>query len=520
MQDVTERFPHFVAGLRTACSRSFHKRAVVLGLILFLGPAFYIACGGSSGGGGGTPSPPAAPSILNINGATDPSSPVNLAIEINGSGFGSSPGKVVFDQSSSTITATVTPASSDWTSTQVQVTVPSGSGSNNFTVPGTVSVSVTTSGGTSKTVTLNLASTLSFNVNNLSWTTTTPLPTALTGLRAVAVPVSSSSAFVVVTGGYDGTSGNTNKVLCNTINADGTVGSSWTNIPINILPETIAYHAMVEADSGNSPVATGSHYIYVIGGQVTYGGTPGGTTDVYMASVNSNSGAVGSWTRLSSFLPVSLVGAAATLMNGYVYLVGGLQADSTPSPNVYSAPVNSDGTLGSWTRSPGPYYPNGISFATAFGYAGNLYLLGGDSASSVNPGAQGNTGVNTVYFTHPLNGVVGTWTSTSSTVQNRKKQVTWVAAGQVIDAEGVYGSGPGTQEVEASQVNSDGTLAPWVGLSSPAGSINANVYNAAAIVSPLASPTSKPRFLLLGGQDFTTFAQVLPSNQVYYNNAP
>lgn len=519
MQDVSERFRHFVARLRTTFTRFHHNQVAVLGLILFLGPAFYIACGGSSGGGGGTPSPPPVPSILNINGATDPSSPVNLAIEINGSGFGSSPGTVVFDQSSSSITTTVTPASSDWTSTLVRVTVPSGSGSNHFTVPGTASVSVTTSGGTSKTVTLNLAPTLSFSVNNLSWTTTTPLPTALTGLRAVAVPVSSNSAFVVVTGGRSA-SGNTNTVLCNTINPDGTLGPSWINIPTNILPETVAYHAMVEADSGNSPVSTGSHYIYVIGGQVTYGGTPGGTTDVYRASVNSNSGAVGSWTRLSSFLPVSLVGAAATLMNGYIYLVGGLQRDSTPSPNVYSAPVNSDGTLGSWTRSPGPYYPNGISFATAFGYAGNLYLLGGDNASSVNPGAQGNTYVNTVYFTHPLNGVVGTWTSTQSTVQNRKKQVTWVAAGQVIDAEGVYGSGPGTQEVEASQINSNGTLAPWISLSFPAGTIGANVYNAAAIVSPLASSTSKPRFLLLGGQDFVTFTPGQLSNQVHYNNAP
>jgi hypothetical protein len=517
MQDVSERFRHFVARLRTTLKRFHHNQVAVLGLILFVGPAFYIACGGSSGGGGGTPSPPAVPSILNINGATDPSSPVNLAIEINGGGFGSSPGTVVFDQSSSGITATVTPASSDWTNTLVQVTVPSGSGSNHFTVPGTVSVSVTNSGGTSKTITLSLASTLSFNVNNLSWTTTTQLPTALTGLRAVAVPVS-SSAFVVVTGGYNGTA-NTNTVLCNTINPDGTLGPSWTNIPTNILPETIAYHAMVEADSGNSPVPTGSHYIYVIGGQPTYGGTPGGTTNVYMASVNPNSGAVGSWTRLSSFLPVSLVGAAATLMNGYIYLVGGLQADSIPSANVYSAPVNSDGTLGPWTRSLGPY-GGGISFATAFGYAGNLYLLGGDNASSVNPGAQGNTGVSTVYFTHPLNGVVGSWTSTQSTVQNRKKQVTWVAAGQVIDAEGVYGGGPATQEVEASQVNSNGTLAPWVGLSFPASYINANVYNAAAIVSPLASAASKPRFLLLGGQDFVTFVPGPLSNQVHYNSAP
>ena len=56
-----------------------------------------------------------------------------------------------------------------------------------------------------------------------------------------------------------------------------------------------------------------------------YVATPGGTADVYMASVDSNSGAVGAWTKLASSLPEPLVGPAAALFNGYVYVIGGLR---------------------------------------------------------------------------------------------------------------------------------------------------------------------------------------------------
>ncbi|HET9177066.1 MAG TPA: hypothetical protein VFQ24_01775 [Terriglobia bacterium] len=478
-----------------------------------------MSCGGSSSSSSNNnPAPPSVPSIQNINNSTDPSSPINLPIEINGSGFQGSPGKVVFTQASSGIAATVTPNAAGWTDHGVVANVPKGDGTNSFTVPGTISVAVTTSGGTSNAISLTLAQTLAFNVNSLGWTTTTPLPVALTGLRAVAVPIDSLKAFVVVTGGFDGAA-NSSNVYCNTISPTGAVGPSWTTIPTNILPQTVAYHAMVEADSTNSPVSTGSHFIYVLGGQVTSGGTPGGTTNVYMAGVDSNSGAVGTWTQLASSLPVPLVGAAAALSNGYVYVVGGLNADSTPSANVYSAPVKSDGTLGAWTQQSANPYPLAISFATEFGYAGRLYVLGGDPTGSISPGAQGSPGINNVNFATILNGVVGTWTTTSSTIVKRKKQATWTAFGQVIDAEGVYDGNSGSQELEASSINADGTLMQWTGIAA-GDSPGANVYNAAAIVSPLQSPASTPRFLLLGGQGFATIGIGSLSSQVFFNNAP
>ncbi len=472
--------------------------------------AFLLGCGSSS--------KLPVPSILNVNSSTNPSSPVGLPIEINGSGFLSSPGRVVFTQSSSGIKATVVPNASGWSDTGVVVTVPAGNGTSSFTLPGTIDVTVVTKGGTSNAVNVDLVQTLTFDVNNVTWSTTSPLPSALTGVRAVAVPVNDTSAYVVVTGGYDGTS-NTTTVLSNTIAADGTLGANWQSITTTPLPLSRAHHGMAEADPGNSLVPGDKRFIYVIGGQENSTDTPGGTNTVFMASVDSTTGGIGAWTQLPKNLPESLVGPAVAIFNGYIYVVGGLRPDGTPSPNAYSAQVNSDGTLGSWTTSTNPY-PVGISFATAFGFAGKLYVLDGDINSSIDPNQQGNSGVKDVRFATARNGVVGNWTATSQTIKSRDKHITWTAFGQVIDAEGVYPGSPGSLELERSVVQSDNTLGSFNGITSSANQIGANVYNAAVLVSPLQSPTATPRFLLLGGQTFSATPPGMLSSTVYYNIAP
>ena len=469
-----------------------------------------IVCAGCS-----TSSDP-PPSISNLNSSTTPSSPVGLAIEINGNDFLSAPGQVVFTQGN--IAATVTPSASGWSNNSIIAVVPSGNGTTAFTVPGNVTVTVKTAGGTSNGMTLALVQNVTFDVNNVTWTTTTSLPAALTGLRAVAVPSSSTSAFVVVTGGFNGTS-NTTTVLSNTLAVDGTVGASWTSISTNPLPASRAHHGMVVAHPGNSLAPIGSAFIYVIGGQANSTDTPGGTNTVYMASVNLNTGAVGSWTTLSSTLPQPLLGPAVALYNGHVYVAGGLTTNGVPSAAVYSAPVNADGTLGSWTTSANPY-PVAVAFATAFGFGGNLYVLNGDPNSSNDPNAQGVSGIKQVNFAAAHNGVVGTWTSTQQTIKARKKQITWLSFGQVIDAEGIYDGSPGSMELERSSINADATLASFNGITSSVNQINANVYNAAAIVSPLQSASGNPRFLLLGGQAFATTPPGSLSNAVYVNNAP
>jgi hypothetical protein len=116
--------------------------------------------------------------------------------------------------------------------------------------------------------------------------------------------------------------------------------------------------------------------------------------------------------------------------------------------------------------------------------------------------------------------VVGTWTANpNSTIKARLKHIVWPAFGQVILGEGVYSGNPGSSELERSQVNPDGSLASWNGLTG-VNAPNANVYNASAFVSPLQSAAATPRFLLLGGQSFVNAGIGTLSNKVYVNNAP
>ena len=77
------------------------------------------------------------------------------------------------------------------------------------------------------------------------------------------------------------------------------MGGTWQGVTIVPLPTTVAHHAMAEADPTNSLVASGKAYVYVIGGQ-TLPTDVGGTSAIYMASVDPTSGAVGTWTQLTN----------------------------------------------------------------------------------------------------------------------------------------------------------------------------------------------------------------------------
>ena len=472
-------------------------------------------CGG---GGGSSNGPLPVPSILNINGSSDPASPVGVAIEINGSGFLARPGQVRFtDILNPSNVAIVVPAASGWSLTGIVAVVPSAGSVGPFPIPGTVTVTVATGGGTSNGVDLSLVDTPTFSPSNLTWMQTTPLPMPMRGLGATPVRVDDANAYVVLAGGNDGAL-NLSAVYTITLAQDGTLGPAWAT-EANTLPATRAYHGMVVANPRNAALADpDDRFVYVIGGQADAAEMPGGTNTVYMARVSVLDGSVGSWSQ-TAVLPRRLIGPAAVLYNGFVYVIGGLQTDGTPSEAVYMARVQSDGALEPWARSINDY-PTSVSFAQAFGFGARLYVVSGDPGLSLDPHEQGLLGgTKDVHMASAQNGVVGPWTSTSGAIKQRKKHILWAAFGQIVTAEGIYNGGIGGSEAERGSVQADGSLAPWNGLTGSA-IITANVYNAAAFVSPIRVFGGAPRFLLLGGQQFTATPPGALSNAVYYNDAP
>jgi hypothetical protein len=112
------------------------------------------------------------------------------------------------------------------------------------------------------------------------------------------------------------------------------------------------------------------------------GGDAGSTfyNDVWYASLDSSTGAVGTWAQTTSF-NTTRSDASGFFANGYVYLMGGLNGTTYLGDTQYAA-VNANGTIGPWQF-------NTTAFTTArrnpgvVAYQGFVYLLGGKTGSGV-----------------------------------------------------------------------------------------------------------------------------------------
>lgn len=103
-------------------------------------------------------------------------------------------------------------------------------------------------------------------------------------------------------------------------------------------------------------------------------------------------GSVGSWTTSSNALPQGIYAATSVTSNGYVYVMGGQGSNYNFLSTVYSAKLNSDGSVGSWTTS-STALPQALTTATSATSNGYVYVMGG---------TDGNNALDTVYSA-PLN---------------------------------------------------------------------------------------------------------------------
>lgn len=207
-----------------------------------------------------------------------------------------------------------------------------------------------------------------------------------------AFPVTVHRASIAAYNGYmyvlDGLSGASllNTVYYTKINSDGSIGA-WQSTT-----------AVPDAMDAASAVAYNG-YIYMIGG----GDSGGDVNTAYYAPLNAN-GTVGTWSTTST-LPAVMRRAEATINNGYVYLVGGLNGSGNPSNTVFYAKFNANGTLGSWQTSTNAL-PTAVFDSTSVIDDGYIYNAGGN-------GPSGN--VNNVYYAK-LNSdnSVGPWQTASN----------------------------------------------------------------------------------------------------------
>ncbi len=271
-----------------------------------------------------------------------------------------------------------------------------------------------------------------------TWQTTTPLPT-----ETFVASGATYNGYVYNIAGTTN-AGDTNKVFYSKINTDGTL-SSWITSPNNF-PETFrratsvasngylyvvggysdshlqfntVYYAALSPTDGSvgawntttvlpninqsEAVVVNNNFMYVIGG----GRAPiGNVNEVHYAPINAN-GTLGSWTTSSNTLPQPLRRIGGVVNNNFVYITGGITTAGTPSNTVYYAPLNNDGSVGSWSTSPN-VLPTAVwdaATTTSNGYIGNA---GGKGASG---------SINKVYYA-PLNndGSVGSWIESANSL--------------------------------------------------------------------------------------------------------
>jgi N-acetylneuraminic acid mutarotase len=111
--------------------------------------------------------------------------------------------------------------------------------------------------------------------------------------------------------------------------------------------------------------------VYLLGG---YSGG-GYVSTVYTAPINSD-GSLGTWTTGTS-LPGALGNSQAIVTKNRVYLLGGYSGGYVST--VYTAPINSDGSLGAWTT--GTSLPGALAWSQTIVTKNRVYLLGGDNGT-------------------------------------------------------------------------------------------------------------------------------------------
>jgi hypothetical protein len=211
------------------------------------------------------------------------------------------------------------------------------------------------------------------------------------------------------------------------INADGTLGTWVTDT--NSLPGPLyASQAIVTKNR-----------VYLLGGS---NGSSHIST-VYIASINAD-GTLGTWVTDTNSLPGPLTYSQAIVTKNRVYLLGG------NTDTVYTAPINADGTLGTWTTD--SLLPSFMTTSQAIVTKNRVYLIGDYNVS--NP--------RDIVYTAPINadGTLGTWTTdTSLPVAMYSHQA--ITTKNKVYLLGGYNQNGGILEIYSAPINVDGTLGTW-----------------------------------------------------------
>ena len=203
-----------------------------------------------------------------------------------------------------------------------------------------------------------------------TWTEGTPLPAACYGAACV---VAENRVYLI--------GGSITTVISAPINSDGTLG---------VWREEVALTAVT--NYATAVVLKGA--VYLFGGMVS--GSP--TNRIYRATFGVD-GVLSSWKQVG-ILPISVYGTKAIVTRSRVYLIGGYNGSNYLATTLYAS-VSSDGRIGAWAS--GTSMPGVLHGSMSVVTKNRIYMISGYNGSAY---------VATVY-TAPIDGdgAIGTWTT-------------------------------------------------------------------------------------------------------------
>jgi hypothetical protein len=252
-----------------------------------------------------------------------------------------------------------------------------------------------------------------------SWTSDTHTVTATVGENATT----GYNGYIYSLGGLNSSDANVRTVEYASVNSDGSLSSSWsttTQLPQvdgGSSPSTSICNSCASpltATAGGCALAYNG-YIYFIDGADNAQLTDDNA--VLYAPLNSN-GTVGTWaatTGTNEFNGLSggMDNSGCVIANGYIYIAGGENDPSGSSTDeIQYAKINSNGTVGSWTTSANTYDTSTGTIDPAIASDGSyIYVMGGWYTSSSTPLSSVNEAT-----LNASTGAVGSWTAEAHTL--------------------------------------------------------------------------------------------------------
>lgn len=277
---------------------------------------------------------------------------------------------------------------------------------------------------------------------------TTPLPQPLLSHTAVTL-----NGRIYVAGGISdsgsitGGAGYLNNIYyCADMNADGTLGAWKAASP---MPEFLGL--------GMHAAAAYNGRLYVLGGTNLLGPR----NVVYFSGVNAD-GTLAGWLPTTP-MPQKITGHSAAVYGGRLYVTGGLARGVGATSLTYSAPINSDGTVGAWRyETPLPVTLFGHK---SFARAGRIFVLGGSSSPTLfGPLGEPAGALSSQVYAAAINadGTLGAW-------QAQPQLPAQLAFYALVDTEkSVYllggFDGGVVNSVYFSPIAADGSLGAWQAL--------------------------------------------------------